>query len=391
MPLAPFTPADGADARQRLNAMAEAVDGLVQDLSSKADQDVVDGKASAADLDAAEVRLGTAEARLGSQGASFGPRSLRPGDGPVAHTIVSSLAALSGPRDALPSVPDGLVTFGDSGRVVRVLGSAVVAPRAPMPLENGRVYRARWVCQRRANQSDPSGDAVVAGIAWLDQAYNLLPAPNDVTVVETYSSLVTASGRAEVQVVFARTASEQATIISPAAARYAVPYLRFFGPDGLTDAEVVGAEDITAATVLPAAFTDQDARITAIETQNLAPRVETIESQLAGTTSLIFPTRSDAAAGTIPNTVTTVETRGRSAAGDGGAALYKKVSSAGGATDTFTNTASGAVFVRVEPIAEVVAAMLSAGWASWVASLPSFEAAASGQVFRNGGAPEIKP
>ncbi len=146
---------------------------------------------------------------------------------------------------------------------------------------------------------------------WLDQTGNPLSTP---TVVNDDQALITASGRQEVGVSFARSAGA-GLLVAPAAACYVRLAIQCFGPDGLTDIQVIDRIDTTEATLLDPVSASVASRVGALESQNPGQRLTAIEAQLGTPNSIAFPTKSDAQSGTIPGTVTTVVLLGRVSAG----------------------------------------------------------------------------
>lgn len=281
----------------------------------------------------------------------------RPGDASAAFTLVSTRASLAGDGRSPGDMPVGTVASGDSGLAARVTGATILSQRQATPIEPGRIYQARFVVQRRANPSDPANDAVVLGLAWLDAGFNVVPASNDVTLIETMPSLVAGYGRQERVALFSRSPSPDAAFLAPARARYARAFVQTYGADGVTDIEVAGIEDVSLATILAPATADTIARVSALESVHPGARLTALEAAANTPNSMTFPSKSDAASGTIPATVTTVALRGATQAGDGGDALYVRITgSAPAGSDSFIN--GGASFVRVFPSAAALGAVL---------------------------------
>lgn len=245
--------------------------------------------------------------------------SSRPGDLGLGFTVVGSIAELQADASLLPLVPTAMRGFGDAGAIVRVTGSGIVATRARMAVEPGRVYRARFVVQRRANSSDPSNDTIRCGLVWFDQAGAILPAGagSAFTAVVDLKRLTVSAGRTERQTIFARQAGAGTLIVAPRNARSVRAYVHSFGADPVTDIEVLQIDDVSNATILDALSADAFSRLTALESGNYGPRIAAVESATQNPMALTFASRSDAAAATIPATVTSVSVKGRTQAGDG--------------------------------------------------------------------------
>jgi hypothetical protein len=273
----------------------------------------------------ADATAATIDARRYEFAANLG----RPGEVPAAFGFVDRVARCAGKRTALAPVPSEMVAYADHGAVVRVTGSGVLAMRRVEPVEFGRVKRLNAVVQRRTNVADPSGDAVVVALGWLDQGLNLMSGAAGITVVKRFDDLTTGAGRQSVEVPFARgPVPNLAAIQAPAAARFAVGLVLFYGPDGVTDVEVLGTEDVSAATVLDPISADVAAAVAAQQSLDLGPRMDAAEAALNAPNSVTYDTRGAAVAAKIPATVTTVSLRGRDSAGDGFDGLYRRLAGA---------------------------------------------------------------
>ena len=316
MALPLLTPSDvGAPAREKINTAISQTD------------------AAAAKADAA-VR-------------SAPPSSHRPGDGIRAFTFVSSLAQLGGEADALAPLGSSLIAFAAGGGVVRLVGQGILAAREAEPLEPGRIREVRAAFRRRANASDPSNDTIRTGVLWLDQAKSPLPGPA-FSVVTDLDSLTTASGRQEVKAYIAASAGEGITIVAPAGAAYFRRFVFNFGFDGVTDVETLAGTDVTGLSIPPVVTTDALNRIAAQESVNAGSRLAALESALQNPNSVTFATRTDAAAAQVPTTVTSIVTRGRAQAGDGGGADYLRSTQAQAqATGDWFRSQDGAYWGRV--------------------------------------------
>lgn len=316
MALPLLTPSDvGAPAREKINTAISQTD------------------AAAAKADAA-VR-------------SAPPSSHRPGDGIRAFTFVSSLTQLGGEADALAPLGSSLIAFAAGGGVVRLVGQGILAAREAEPLEPGRIREVRAAFRRRANASDPSNDTIRTGVLWLDQAKSPLPGPA-FAVIADIGTLTTGSGRQEVRAYIAASAGEGVTIVAPAGAAYFRRFVFNFGFDGVTDVETLAGTDVTGLSIPPVVTTDALNRIAAQETVNAGPRLAALESALQNPNSVTFATRTDAAAARVPTTVTTIVTRGRAQAGDGGGADYLRSTQAQAqATGDWFPSQDGAFWGRV--------------------------------------------
>ncbi|WP_070998807.1 hypothetical protein [Methylobacterium sp. C1] len=393
------TAADAAEQKGRVEAitaqakaLTDAVANLEAQISTKASTDdltaagAAQAKALADAVAAIRVVTDGISATIAAQRLDFVAYPGRPGDAPVRYTFVTAAAALAGSRAALPLIPPAMLAGTENGPVVRVDGAGIVAGRAACPLEDGRLYRARYVVQRRANPADPSGDAVVCGLVFLDQSLRVL---GSVMAVKAYPALTTAFGRQECEALVSRSAGLGEAFVAPPRARFMVPVVATFGPDALTDVEVLNLEDVTGSFVLAPPPDGLEARLTALVV-GLAARVQALESEAGNPSKRTFESRGDAAAATIPESVQVVELLGRRFAGDGGGGLFARV---GGdpAPGAETFTSNGAVFQRVRALPDVAAATLDAGFPTFVGALPSEPPPTSGTAWNNAGAPVLTP
>lgn len=356
-----FTRLSGAiaagDAAQA-QALAEAVTRLLASLDTKADAADVSALASRADVQAS-----------------------RPGAAPLQFTVAMKAADLGGGRDALPTLAARYQGGGENGPVARMSGAVILASRQAFALEAGRQYRARWVVQRRTNPADPAGDTVRCGLVYLDQSLRVL---GDVVRIQDFPRLLSANGRQERQALISRTPGLSGAFPAPNGARFAVPVVQFFGPDHVTDVEVLTLDDVTNAAVLSTPTAQFEARLSAVESGDVPARVEVLEAAANTPSKATYRTKGDATAATIAGTVQVVEILGGQAAGDGRGGLYART---GGAVppDADSFTSHGALFVRVPIVPEIAAATLLAGAATFMGALPGARPEQAGQVWNNGG------
>lgn len=254
----------------------------------------------------------------------------RPGDGRLGFSLLSSVSSFSGSSAGLPPLPASALSQTDQGAAIDIRGSGIVGARRERAIEPGRVYEVRAVLRRRANPSDPNNDRVRVLALWLDAAKNLLPT-QPFSVVKDLTDLDVALGRVEVSAFVGRAPASNALIVAPGHARHFRLAVQSFGLDGVTSIETLEDRD---ATGLPVPTADGSpelaARVTAIEGQDLARKVATLQSQLQAPDSLTFPTMTDAASATIPPSVTTLDVRGAATPGDGGGRLHVRVADLGG-------------------------------------------------------------
>lgn len=377
-----------ADERaDRQAALAAAVDTLTR--AGDALRDALDAEAAGrARADAAAAAgLDALDARLAAQRFACVPGRGRPGDAPLRFALVASADALGGPRERLPAVPAAARANGDNGAVIRLTTPGILAARAAGPLEIGRLYRARYVVQRRADPADPSGDAVVCGLVYLDQSLRVL---GPVTPLRTYPALLTANGRQECEALVARSPGLGAAFRSPPAARFLVPVVAVYGPDAATDVEVLHVRDVTDAFVLAPPVAAFEARLAALEAADLTARLQVLERAAGTPGTLTFGSKGDAAYAAIPDGVQVVTLLGRAYPGDGGGGRYVRTAApmAPGA-DGFAS--HGAVFLRETVPADIVAGWLESGFEAWMAGLPTTPPPGSGRCWNDHGVPAVTP
>lgn len=384
------TSADDGEQRARVDAingqakaLTDAVADLEAQIATKADSTALAQQIGDA---VAAIRVVTdgISATITAQRLDFVAYPGRPGDAPTRYTFVAAAAALAGSRAALPLISPAMLAGTENGAVVRVDGAGIVAGRAACPLEPGRLYRSRHVIQRRANPADPSGDAVLCGLVFLDQSLRVL---GDVVALKAYPTLTTAFGRQECEALISRSPGLGEAFVAPARARFMVPVVMTFGPDALTDVEVLNLEDVTGSFVLAPPPDGLEARLQAL-VAGLAARVQALESEAGNPSKRTFESRGDAAAAAIPESVQIVELLGRRFAGDGGAGLFARLS--GDPTpNAETFTSNGAVFQRVRPLSDVAAAIVDAGFEIFMAGLPTEPPPEPGGRWSSGGFPTV--
>ncbi|MGA0564179.1 hypothetical protein ACO2RV_17170 [Ancylobacter sp. VNQ12] len=217
----------------------------------------------------------------------------RPGDAPFLWTDTNA----GGLPEDLPGLSADVLDT--NGRVIRINGSGVRSPRRYWALEPGRMYRVRWVVQRRANSPDPANDTVRIAIGWYNAGYAVISG----TVVTDLNDLVTADNRTEVTATLGVAADAAVQFVAPAGARFFRPYVSAFGVGPSTDIEVIEITDITGLTVWSPDVSAFDARLTSLESAGLPERVEVIEESLDAPGVKTFITQPDAQAASVPSSV----------------------------------------------------------------------------------------
>lgn len=351
MTIAPITLGD-TQSRAKLNAAI-----------AKANE--VDSKASLTALTAeaaARVAAGNAEATARREALLALPLpsmiQSRPGDAP--HLFCASLAA--GPWEAVPSLSTALVRTGDRGRVIRVVGDGMVAPRAMMPIEPGRRYLAEFAVQRRINSPDPANDAAVCALAWYGQNFDRLASPAE-TVVENITTMTVGVGRVVTRAVVSSLAGSDVDVVSPAPARYCRPYVEAFGTLTQNDVEVIRWIDITEVNLVSPDFSGISDRVDELEAVGSGDRLDYLESVLDAPNARRVETRGAIAALTVAAGVKTIETLGEAEAGDRGGARYSRAG-AEPAHDLWAASVDGAVWENSENLIHVNMADMSGGVAN---------------------------
>lgn len=246
----------------------------------------------------------------------------RPGDAPAefCRTLTDGEAADIGP------LPSSILRYSESGRVVRLTGDDVVAPRHLYPLEPGRLYLATFAVRRAVNSSDPDNDAVRCALAWYGQGKGRLSSTPQ-AVVQDMAGLTTGSGRRVVSAVVSRMGGAQVDIVAPAGARYARPYVQTYGTLVQNDVEVIEWRDITNATLVSPDVDAVEARLSAIESLALGDRLSVVESEVTAPADFRLATVGGLAAASVPITAETVDVLGYSDPGDRGRARWRSAPS----------------------------------------------------------------
>ena len=186
-----------------------------------------------------------------------------------------------------------------------------------------------------------------------------------------------------------RTQTPDGPIAAPAAARFFLPVVQFFGIDHVTDVEVLASDDATLAYLLPTASADLAAQVAAHVSADLDARLQLVEQSVGAPGTVTFKTKGDARYGAIPASVQVVTLLGRQYAGDGGGGRYVRTAAqVPDGADSFTS--HGAVFLRETVAPDVVAGLLESGFEAWIAGLPT-EPQGSGRRWADHGTPTVAP
>ncbi|MFC5421943.1 SGNH/GDSL hydrolase family protein [Bosea eneae] len=316
-----------------------AVDKLNQTIA-KANE--VDGKASTAALTtgiAAEAAARRAEILALPMPI---PVQHRPGDAPL--LFGRSLA--DGEPELIPPLPASLLRYGEAGKVVRLTGDDIVAPRHLYAIEPGRRYLVIFAVQRRVNSADPDNDAIRCALAWYGQGKGrLLATPQ--TVVQDLLGLTTGSGRQVVRAVVSRSAGAGVDIVAPAGARHSRPYCQGFGTLVQNDVEVINWVDITDAIAFAPDVSSLQDQIDQVLSLGLGDRVGELEAQVTAPNDFRVATIADLIAANVPVTADTVQVLGFYAPGDGGG--HRRIRSPG-ADISKVQSADGALWAVAEAV-----------------------------------------
>lgn len=294
MAIAPIEPGD-TDARAKMNLVI-----------AKANE--VDGKASVAQLAAETAARQAAILALPLPM----PVQHRPGDAPLDF----GQALPEGEVMAAP-LAEALLRYDDAGKVVRLAGDNLVAPRHLYAVESGRRYLATFVVQRRVNSPDPDNDAIRCALAWYGQGKGRLVSTPQ-TIAQDLLGLTTGSGRQVVRAVVSRAAGADIDIVAPAGARYVRPYVETFGTLVQSDVEVINWLDITDAQAFAPDVSALEDRVGALESLDPGDRLTNLESQVTAPNDYRVATIGDLEAATVPVTADTVDLLGYYGTADGG-------------------------------------------------------------------------
>lgn len=284
-----------------------AVRGKLNAAIAKANE--VDGKAAASAVAALTATLVTkADASAVTPLVTDAPITKReqvapperPGEAPSLWT--SSLAGgLPESRPALASVASVADT---NGRVIRLSGVGLVAPRRYFALEQGRIYQLRYAVQRRVNSPDPANDSVRCGIAWYTASLSQHTTAG--SVAQDINDLVTGDARTVVTATISSAAGDNVDIVAPAGARFFAPYVQSFGVGSQTDVEVLSVTDVTDAVLFAPDVSALQAALDGLLSANLGGRIEALEEDAESPNTRTFRTLSDFLAATIPVSVNRV-------------------------------------------------------------------------------------
>lgn len=356
------------------------LDGALRELI--ADQEAEQSSALAAIDLTQRTALGAAVANLTLLANRFGANG-RPGDAAGSFSLVRGPYALNGRREDLPAVPAAMLATGSEGGCVVLKGAGTVGMSDLIAVEPGRVYRARVALERLGDPIDPSNDAVQYGLVFLDAFANILPFGTGINVVEQIDDLRTASGRLERHVTFARSGGDRVEIVVPIRARYARVWVRTFGTeDGVTQIDVVGANDVTDATVLDPISASVASQVAGLVSVNPGPRLDLIEGVLTAPDSVTYRDKGEASQAAIPVSVVTVRLLGGTQANDGKEGVFARTGFIPDGGDGFT-AADGSIWARIYQDGAITGVNLSFWQDGASKTLPP----QAGVMWDNGGLP----
>lgn len=237
----------------------------------------------------------------------------RPGDAPRLFTL-----SAGGETSGMVPLPAAAPRVTSDGKIYPLYGAQILASREYVSIEPDRVYAVYGSVRRVTNAVDPSGDTVRVGVMWFDAAKVFVSA----SVVYDWNNLVVADGRVSALKKVARAAGAGVDIVAPAGAVYMIRYIETFGGAQRTDVILVGIDDVTAQLPFDPDLTSLTGRVTALESNNVAARVDDIEAAIGSPKTLTFTSLTAAAAATIPVGVDIIRTLGYGEPESGGGAIY---------------------------------------------------------------------
>lgn len=166
------------------------------------------------------------------------------------------ISYLGTPGDITP-ISSGNKIAGGNSKVAQISAAGVISRRQPWRIEpGGRQYRARVVMSRATDPSDPDGDAIRIGLAWLGSGYALVTTKT----LQDVSSLEEADGRQTYTFDFP-------SVDIPRKADYARLFVKTFGSDGVTYVEIMEIVDMTDAVEFSPDVTALQADIAALQAE----------------------------------------------------------------------------------------------------------------------------
>lgn len=180
--------------------------------------------------------IATEQARLDAEPTRWADR---PGENPEAFSLT-----VVGDGDNKTSLPSANVsTYTGVGRAYVLAGAGDVSVRHATPLMRD-VIEAKYRVKRVVDPIDPNNHRVEFRVAWLNSGMGLISSQ----VLGYNDNLITGSGDANGVYEFSARVSKdslEGTSTAPAAAAYAVFYVRTYGSDGSTAIVSIRVRDVT--------------------------------------------------------------------------------------------------------------------------------------------------
>lgn len=148
----------------------------------------------------------------------------RPGDAPESFSD-----ARTGDPGAGGAAPGSVVTVSGEGATRQITGAAIIALRDRIHIEDVGEVTFVWRYIRAADPTDPNGDAIRTGVAWLD-------ADKDLVNLEF-----------ETEAPFEADGEQERTLTlkpedAPSGAVYVTPWIQTFGSDGVVEVRRLGVD-----------------------------------------------------------------------------------------------------------------------------------------------------
>jgi hypothetical protein len=251
-----------------------------------------------ADITALETAVDTAEADILKKATlSLAASGVIPaGDASVIwSTATTGLPEARAAYSATQLVADGV-------RVMRVTGAATVAPRAWWRLDPSRIYEVRAIYRRPQDVVDPAGASVRVSLQWLNAGGTAVS-----TTVMSTETLSVSMGRRVRTGTIGATASADVDNVWPDGASYLTVFIQTYQADSITDIESIAVVDVTDVLGYSPDLSVLSSRVTALESEDLADRMEAVEAATSSPSVVRYATREDARAATIPATADFVE------------------------------------------------------------------------------------
>lgn len=197
----------------------------------------------------------------------------RPGDTPLLFTTT-----VTGPPSGAVGYTGGTIqSISDLGRVLRVSGPVTLGS-----LKRHYLYAETWrlycIVRRAAVSGDPFGDGVEIGVRWLDASFATAGNTIAHTANPGVGSTVTHTKT------FGPAVADGVEVVWPATAKYAVPYVKIYGSNNLTDIATIRFEPLievpTSEQLAQLADAVADAEAAAADVVALQSDIDNVESMV---------------------------------------------------------------------------------------------------------------